>query len=107
MQRPVDPIIKKLKKHCPLKAQLRVVYKSLEADRVCGLCSAYCDENDVIVRFVISIDCNLTGQSLLDTVLHEYAHAVDMEKNGIGKVPHRASWGIAYAKVWRAYTKLD
>lgn len=107
MKRPVDPILKKLKNNCPLKTQLRVIYKSLEDERVCGLCSAYCDDKGEIVRFVIAIDCNLTGQSLLDTVLHEYAHALDMEKNGIGRIPHRVTWGIAYAKVWRAYTKPD
>jgi len=41
----------------------------------------------------------------MDTLLHEWAHAVDQVDNGADDDmhPHRKSWGEAYAKVWRAY----
>jgi hypothetical protein len=103
MPKLANTIVRKLKKNCPLQTKIRIKYTSLVDQNVCGLCSAYLDKNNNLIRFLLQIERDLDGQALLDTLLHEWAHALDIERNGLGREPHRNSWGIAYAQVWRAY----
>ena len=70
-----------------------------------GQCIAYVSRRNRIKSFTIEIVRGLPFDTAMDTLLHEWAHAVDQIDNGADDDmhPHRKSWGEAYAKVWRAY----
>jgi hypothetical protein len=74
-----------------------------------GQCMAHFNTRKRITRFVIDIVRGLEVEIAIDTLLHEWAHAVDMTENGHAddEDAHRDSWGAAYAKVWRVFTDED
>ena len=102
-RRNFDHVLRMLRKECPLKAPMRVISRDLQAERLCGSCSTYLTNDGAIARFVIEIDASLSAVSAIDTLLHEWAHALDHEKYGVAAESHRDSWGRCYARVWRAY----
>lgn len=102
-RRNFDRVLRMLRKECPLQAPIRVISRDLHIERLCGSCSTYLTADGEISRFVIEIDSSLTAVSAIDTLLHEWAHALDYEKYGIAVESHRDSWGRCYARVWRAY----
>jgi hypothetical protein len=55
-------------------------------------------------RFVIRISRFMDEQSAIMTLLHEWAHALVWEVPGAKD--HGAEWGVAYARVYRAYLKV-
>lgn len=97
-------ITRLLRREFPLSRPLRIVSKSLERQKLCGCCLAYLSPDGDITRFVIEIDTNLSTLTAIDTMIHEYAHALDQDLNGVATEPHRASWGVCYAQLWRFYT---
>lgn len=99
-----DRILRGLRKGCPVKTPLKVVTKNLSGQKLCGACIAYVSPQGEIRKFVIQIDRNKSILTAIDTLLHEWAHALDKEANGIPIEPHRQSWGECYARVWRHYT---
>ena len=103
IRRNFDHVLRMLRKECPLKSPMRVVSRDLQAERLCGSCSTYLTMAGEIDRFVIEIDSNLNQVSAIDTLLHEWAHAMDLERYGLATESHRDSWGRCYARVWRAY----
>ena len=48
---------------------------------------------------VIEIEESLTGQEAIDTLIHEYAHAVAWNRRGSD---HGPAWGEAYSRCYRA-----
>jgi len=96
-------IARKLRREFPLSCPLRIVCKGLEKQKLCGSCIAYLKKDGSIARFVIEVDTQLATLSAIDTLLHEYAHALDQDINGVAAEPHRASWGVCYAQIWRFY----
>lgn len=54
----------------------------------------------------ITISINIKSKDTTDVIIHEYAHALDFEKNGYNKEHHSDNWGQCYAEVYRAYLKL-
>ena len=71
-----------------------------------GQCMAHFNRRKRVIRFTIDIVRGLEVETAVDTLLHEWAHAVDQMENGDAKDEdaHRDSWGAAYAKAWRAFT---
>lgn len=96
-------LARKLRREFPLSRPLRIVCKSLEKQKLCGSCIVYLDKDSSITRFIIEVDTQLSALSAIDTLLHEYAHALDQDLNGVATEPHRASWGVCYAQIWRFY----
>jgi len=103
MKRSVRNTVKRLRQVCPLNTPVRVVSQSLEDTPACGFCTAYYNAEGELNRFIIVINTDLCEQAELDTVLHEWAHALDIERNGVGRNPHRRSWGVAFAQVWNCF----
>ncbi len=99
----LNQVLRMLRKHCPVEKPVRVICKNLNKARICGCCMAYVNQAGKITRFVIQIDSNLGQLTAIDTLLHEWAHALDQDLNGVAVEPHRDSWGECYAQVWRAY----
>jgi hypothetical protein len=99
----IKQVLRVLRKHCPVSRTVRVFYKNLSRSRMCGCCIAYVNTKGSITRFVIEIDSSLSKLTAIDTLLHEWAHALDQDLHGVAIEPHRDSWGECFAKVWRAY----
>jgi hypothetical protein len=67
-------------------------------------------------RFVIRLNNRLDEQGAIETVLHEWGHALawnysldslakqpDVDRDEFERASHDAAWGCAYARVWRTY----
>jgi hypothetical protein len=100
-------IVRKLRAAFPLSKPLRFVFKSLHTRKLCGCCLTYLDADGQITKFVIEIDSNLAYLSAVDTLLHEYAHALDQDRNGVATKSHRISWGEMYALIFQVYEQLE
>lgn len=96
-------VLRMLRRECQVARPIRVVSKDLNREKLCGCCVAYLDISGKVSRFVLEIDSNLSPVTAIDTLLHEWAHALDQVSNGVIGEPHRSSWGKCYARVWRAY----
>ena len=105
-----DKAVRVLRKRCPLPVPVsirtRKTLKCRESGHdLYGQCIAYVSRRNRIKSFTIEIVRGLPFDTAMDTLLHEWAHAVDQIDNGADDDmhPHRKSWGEAYAKVLRAY----
>ena len=99
-----DHVLRRLRQECPLESPVRVVTKNLNSNKLCGCCITHLTPKGKIAKFVIEVDKSMSLASAIDTLLHEWAHALDHEANGIPLEPHRNSWGECYARCWRVYT---
>jgi hypothetical protein len=67
-------------------------------------------------RFVIRLNHRLDEQGAIETVLHEWGHALawnysldslakqpDVDRDKFERASHDEAWGCAYARVWRTY----
>lgn len=96
-------VLRILRKECKVARPVKVISKDLNREKLCGCCIAYLDTAGKITRFVIEVDSNLAPVTAIDTLLHEWAHALDQVAHGVTGEPHRNSWGKFYAQVWRVY----
>ena len=68
-------------------------------------------------RFVIRLNNRLDEQGAIETVLHEWGHALawnysldslakqpDVDRDEFERASHDEAWGCAYARVWRTYS---
>lgn len=68
-------------------------------------------------RFVIRLNNRLDEQGAIETVLHEWAHALawnysldslakqpDIDRDEFERASHDEAWGCAYSRVWRTYS---
>lgn len=101
-----DNVLRELRKSCPVKAPVKVTVKDLKKQKLCGSCTAYVNDNGIISSFLIELDSSMSLSAAIDTLLHEWAHAMDKELNGLPTEPHRNSWGACYAKTWRAWLDM-
>jgi len=101
-----NQVVRLLRREFPLTRPVRITGKSLEQQKLCGCCLAYLNEDGTIHRFVIEVNMHLALLTAIDTLIHEYAHAMDQDQNGLAVEAHRASWGVCYAQLWRAYTAM-
>jgi len=100
-------VLRMLRKECKVARPIKVVSKDLNKEKLCGCCIAYLDKYGGVSRFVIEVDNNLAPVTAIDTLLHEWAHALNQVANGVTGEPHSGSWGKCYARVWRSYvTKI-
>jgi hypothetical protein len=94
--------IKLFKKECPLAFPITVRRVALT-----GL-DGYCEKKGR--KFYIAIDKDLDENRAIDTLIHEWAHGrawnhlLDVaDKEEFERRVHDASWGVAYAEVYRIY----
>jgi|TARA_R110000824_G_scaffold82768_9_gene207471 hypothetical protein len=106
-----DKALRLLREKLPLSVPVSVRTKEeLKCDEtgedLFGQCMAHFNRRKRVTRFTIDIVRGLEVETAVDTLLHEWAHAVDQMENGDAKDEdaHRDSWGAAYAKAWRAFT---
>lgn len=99
-------VVRILRKHCPLAYQISVrrvaMGKCLDGD-----CVKYRK------KFFIRINKDLSEDTAIDTLLHEWAHArawnhlldnLDSQDK-FDDFSHDASWGVAYSEVYRLYQR--
>ena len=106
-----DKALRLLREKLPLSAPVCVRTKEdlrceETGEDLLGQCMAQFNSRKRVVRFTIEIVRGLEVETAIDTLLHEWAHAVDMLENGDARDEdaHRDSWGAAYAKAWRVFT---
>lgn len=54
-------------------------------------------------RWVIHLDPKQTPNEAVDTLLHEWAHCLQDEREVHDKVHHTDLWGTLYAQLYRGY----
>jgi len=100
------PLLRMLRRDCPVTYPVRVQFRNMTKTQLCGYCLTLLDDQDRIVRFRIVLDTTLPYLSVVDTLIHEWAHVVDQAEHGlVYDDTHRDSWGLCYAKIWRAYVR--
>lgn len=89
-------VISFLKRSCPLAypVNVRRLKLSEHLDGDCGF------SND---KFLIRINKNLPDHEAIETLLHEWAHAVAWDRCPVDE--HCDEWGKAYSRVYRAFLK--
>lgn len=98
-----------LRKHCPAAMPVVVRTSWLPSDML-GRCARRKS------RFVIQLNAALTEHDAIETLLHEWAHALawSFSLDRLARTPrlsplkfeqasHDEAWGCAYSRVWRAY----
>lgn len=98
-----------LRKHCPAAMPVIVRTSRLPGDTL-GRCARR------KFRFVIMLNSALVEHEAVDTLLHEWAHALSwhlvldrlatdavLDPEVFQKASHDELWGCAYSRVWRAY----
>lgn len=95
-------VVRVFKEQCPLAFTV-VVRRVL----LVGL-DGYCEKKGK--RFFIAINKDLDENRAIDTLVHEWAHGrawnhlMDVaSKEDFDRRVHDASWGVAYAEVYRIY----
>lgn len=78
----------------PIKVRLKdkVIHNGHKCD---GLCTRYS------VYIKIELDRTISFSSMIDALLHEWAHALSLTDSSIKE--HPQSFGIAYSKVYSAF----
>lgn len=90
-------VVMTLAKQCPLNATLHIEIRSLE-DRW-----AYTGWNEAKGRYEIRIDPAQPMHSLLDSLIHEWAHAMVWDATQREEDErHGPLWGVAWARCYRA-----
>lgn len=96
-------LVKTLRQADTVSRPVRVVRRNMRSQHICGSCTIRFERAGVIRDFRIEISTHLDCRASLETLLHEWAHAMDQDKYGIAREPHRASWGKCYAVLWKIY----
>lgn len=104
-----DKVVKLLRKEFPLGVPTTVkTVKKLRCEEngeeIYGQCSSSENSKGVVKKFLVEVARDLPLGLAIDTLLHEWAHATDHLENGDPCMhPHRNSWGVHYARIWRVY----
>jgi len=68
-------------------------------------CFGYCYEKET--HFILVINKESNYYQKIDTIIHEYAHAITMSERKYNskdeKTEHDARWGICYSQAYRCY----
>ena len=98
-------LVKILREHLPLAYPVTV--KRVKMKKNDGTCSKSGK------KFFIDIDRSLTQQMAIETLLHEYAHALawshrhdKMNDEELTRKQHDATWGVAYSEVYRVFEQF-
>jgi hypothetical protein len=98
-------IVSILKEKCPLAFPVSV--RRVKLNKLDGDCLLH------EKKFFIRINIELSEQSSIDTLLHEWAHARawnhlhdSLSCEQFKQSCHDASWGVAYSEVYRIYEQF-
>jgi len=87
------------KKYAPVPRPVKLIIRKLAFDD--GMCGWAGDGRK---GFVISVNKELCYNCKVDTIIHEYAHAITMANGEHNEnEDHDAKWGKAYAKTYRCF----
>lgn len=105
-------VLARLREHCPAAKPVVVRTSWLPPD-ILGECIRRPR------RFVIRLNNSLRADQAVETLLHEWAHALawNFSLDRLSRLPgldpaefdrasHDEAWGCAYSRVWRAYSRL-
>jgi uncharacterized protein (DUF2344 family) len=84
-------LIRKLRKSLPIDTPVSIRRVKLKADAGLTIFDG--------AKYVIKIASNQSFGVQIDSLLHEWAHALAMEE----AYRHKANWGIHYAKVYESW----
>ena len=98
-----------LRKHCPAAMPVVVRTSWLSSDTL-GRCARRKS------RFVIALNANMNEHDAVETLIHEWAHALSwnlvldrlsrqdsVDPHDFQEASHDEAWGCAYSRVWRVY----
>jgi hypothetical protein len=98
-----------LRKHCPAAMPVVVRTSWLSSDTL-GRCARRKS------RFVIALNANMNEHDAVETLIHEWAHALSwnlaldrlsrqdsVDPRDFQEASHDEAWGCAYSRVWRVY----
>lgn len=91
-----------LHKNFPADLKIRVRSKHniyYNGEKCCSLCTRY----STYIR--IDIEIKQTFQEKVDSIIHEWAHALSLTDSSIKE--HPQSFGIAFAKIYEVYSKWN
>jgi hypothetical protein len=93
-------ICEEVRATCPPPKGTSVVFRRVPSKRIDGMFG-----NTTLKgrRFLIEVRSDLTQQETEDTTLHEYAHVMSWRPYHPVTSDHDATWGVAFAQVYRAY----
>jgi hypothetical protein len=105
-------VLRALREHCPAGKTV-VVRAAKLAPTTLGECGRRAS------RFVIRINNRLGEREAVETLLHEWAHALawnftldrlarklDVDPAEFQQAGHDEAWGCAYSRVWRVYGEM-
>jgi len=100
-----------LRKHCPAAMPVVVRTSWLSSDTL-GRCARRKS------RFVIALNANMNEHDAVETLIHEWAHALSwnlaldrlsrqdsVDPRDFQEASHDEAWGCAYSRVWRVYIR--
>lgn len=103
-------VLTRLRLQCPTALPV-VVRTSWMSDTILGQCVRRRH------RFVVSLNDGMDQPQAIETLLHEWAHALawsysldklardpDIAREAFEAASHDETWGCAYSRVWRAYS---
>ena len=93
--------IAQLKKHFAPGVPIEV--RTIPLKSVCGDCAGVMKLGRM-VKIVIRVSSNTPWKVRADTLIHEWAHAMEWEANWTDVSPkkeHGETWGVWYAKIYR------
>lgn len=97
-----------LREHVPLSAPVTVrtvtaaTLTQSHGEPCYGDCTPF-EKDGAISHYRIRIARGMTVQCAIDTVIHEFAHALDFDTSpNTHRDCHRQSWGAAYAQCYKA-----
>jgi len=111
---PIQLLLRDLKKRFPLPGhsiKFHLKEKIGAADNEGTCYGPYKNKNRGAPYFYMIVKKGMSYSAQAGILLHEYAHALDIIRNG--KYPpserahHRKSWGQCYSEVYRAFLRIQ
>lgn len=87
-----------LRRNFPLQSHVNV--RSIPIKELCGYTQTE------LGYFSIRVNRNQSFQLRIDTLIHEWAHALTWWGAETDE-PHSSEWGLAYAKIYRTFDEWD
>ena len=95
----IRALFKIFKKYIPISRPVKLIVRKLAFDD--GMCGWAGDGRK---GFIISVSKELCYNCKVDTIVHEYAHAITMAGGDYdSREDHDGKWGEAYDKVYRCF----
>lgn len=96
-------VVDDIRRVFPASKPVKLVVTTTMLGPGCGYCEVF-TQQDKVCEYVIHVRESRIVILMIETFIHEWAHVLDIDKNGIyRKHAHRASWGVQYAKLWQYF----